>query len=283
MVAKITTPARFLDALYYNENKVAKGKATCLAASGFLWDHAEMSVSQKAEGFKRLYERNERAKTKTLHISLNFDPSEKLADNKLRAIAATYVDRIGFGDQPYLVYRHIDAGHPHIHILTTTVREDGSRINTHNIGRNQSEKARKQIEREFNLVVAERKIGAKPNAPAPIIAKAEYGKTETKKAIAGIVNFIIHNYLFSSLAEFNAILRKYGVEANAGTKGSRIEKHRDLITECWIRKVNRSACRLKPVHCLANQRFQIWGSYLKTINHSKKLLNHSCAYELKRL
>jgi hypothetical protein len=31
------------------------------------------------------------------------------------------MDKIGFGDQPYLVYRHLDAGHPHIHIVTKTL------------------------------------------------------------------------------------------------------------------------------------------------------------------
>jgi hypothetical protein len=227
MVAKITTPARMMAALYYNENKVAQNKAVCIHSEGFLADQ-EMSIAEKAEGFNRLNQRNERAKTKTLHISLNFDPSEKLKDGTLRKIAEAYMQKIGFGDQPYLVYRHNDAGHPHIHIVTTTIREDGSRINTHNIGRNQSEKARKEIEREFNLVVAQGKTNKKPTAPASIVAKVEYGKIETKKAIAEIVSFVIHNYLFASLPELNAILRKYGIEASAGTKGSRIEKHKGL-------------------------------------------------------
>ncbi|MFW1442921.1 relaxase/mobilization nuclease domain-containing protein, partial [Vibrio parahaemolyticus] len=118
-------------------------------------DTNELSFTQKAKGFERLNERNERAKTKTLHISLNFDPSEKLSETKLKNIAATYINEIGFEDQPYLVYQHHDAGHPHIHIITTAIREDGTRINTHNIGRNQSEKARKKIEAEFNLIKAQ--------------------------------------------------------------------------------------------------------------------------------
>ena len=65
------------------------------------------------------------------------------------------MERIGFGNQPYLVYQHHDAGHPHIHIVSIKVREDGSRVDTQNIGRNQSEKARKEIEKEFGLLKAE--------------------------------------------------------------------------------------------------------------------------------
>jgi hypothetical protein len=65
------------------------------------------------------------------------------------------MNKIGFGKQPYLVYQHHDAGHPHIHIVTVKVRADGSRIDTQNIGRNQSEKARKEIEQAFGLARAE--------------------------------------------------------------------------------------------------------------------------------
>ncbi len=98
---------------------------------------------------------NKRATTKTLHVSLNFDPTERLSNDKLIGIASIYMEKIGFEEQPFLVYRHEDSGHPHIHIVSTTIRKDGSRINTHNIGRNQSEKARKEIEKLYGLVKAE--------------------------------------------------------------------------------------------------------------------------------
>ena len=95
------------------------------------------------------------SKSNTLHISLNFDPSEKLARKTLVAIAKSYMGKIDFGNQPYLVYEHIDSGHPHIHILTTNIKSDGARIDTFNIGRLKSDRARKEIEKEFGLVKAE--------------------------------------------------------------------------------------------------------------------------------
>ena len=156
MVAKITTPKRMIAALNYNENKVSQGKAKCLAASGYLKETNEMNFYQKLEGLVRFHELNE-AQTKTLHVSLNFSPSEKLSDEKLIAIAGEYMNRIGFGEQPFLIYKHLDAGHPHIHVVSSTIRSDGKRINTHNIGRNQSEKARKEIEQKYSLVPAENK------------------------------------------------------------------------------------------------------------------------------
>lgn len=215
-----------MGALYYNENKVAEGKANCIHASGFLWEHEEMTLVQKRQGFERLHERNERAKTKTLHISLNFDPSEKISVEKLRLIATEYIEKIGFGDQPFMVYRHQDAGHPHIHIVTTTIREDGSRINTHNIGRNQSEQARKEIEKKYGLVVAEQK--SKTNTAIVLPAPVQYGLVETKKGISSVVSFIVSTYAFCSVPELNAVLRKFGVEASTGEKGSSLQKYNGL-------------------------------------------------------
>ena len=120
-------------------------------------DHGMLSISQKSNRLLRQAALNENVKRNSVHISLNFDPSEKIIQQTLQRIAKGYMDKIGFGDQPYLVYEHNDAGHPHIHIVTIKVKADGSRIDMHNIGRNQSSKARKELEKEFGLVKADEK------------------------------------------------------------------------------------------------------------------------------
>ncbi len=196
-----------------------------LYAGNFLKDANRMNFYQKMEAFERLNELNDRAQTKTLHVSLNFDPSEKLSSDKLIKIAESYMEQIDFADQPFLVYKHHDAGHPHIHIVTTTIREDGSRINTHNIGRNQSEKARKEIENEFNLIRAENQKQLLKQKIQPVKAeKIIYGKSETKKAITNVVNAVLNTYNYSSLPEFNAILKQYNVMADRGKEEGSIYK-----------------------------------------------------------
>lgn len=230
MVAKITTPKSIEAALNYNEKKVQKGNAVCLHAVNYLKEAKEMNFYQKLAGFERLNSLNERATTKTLHVSLNFDPSEKLAENKLLQIASDYMEKIGFGNQPYLVYKHEDAGHPHIHIVSTTIKQDGSRINTHNIGRNQSEKARKEIEQTYGLVKAERQQQlTKPGIKAVDIEKAIYGKSETKRSISNVVGAIFSQYKFTSLPEFNAALKQFNVVADRGKEEGRIYKNRGLV------------------------------------------------------
>ena len=65
------------------------------------------------------------------------------------------MDKIEFGKQPYLVYRHNDDGHPHCHIVTNNIQRDGKRIDPHLLGIRKSEPARKEIEHIFRLVKAE--------------------------------------------------------------------------------------------------------------------------------
>jgi hypothetical protein len=230
MVAKITIPKSIEAALNYNEKKVQKGVAVCLQAVNYLNEAKAMNFYQKLNGFERLNSLNERATTKTLHVSLNFDPLEKLAENKLLQIASDYMEKIGFGNQPYLIYKHEDAGHPHIHIVSTTIKADGSRINTHNIGRNQSEKARKEIEQMYGLVKAERQQQLMKSGIKPVDAeKAIYGKTETKRSISNVVGAVFSQYKFASLPEFNAALKQFNVIADRGKEEGRIYKNRGLV------------------------------------------------------
>jgi hypothetical protein len=226
MVAKITTPGSILRALNYNEKKVQNGKAECIYAGNFLMDASEMNFYQKLDRFKSLIELNQRAKTNTLHISLNFDPKESYAHDKLKQIAAVYMDKIGFGDQPYLVYRHDDAGHPHIHIVTTSIRDDGKRIDTYNIGRNQSEKARQEIEESLGLIKAKGRTQKLEETTA--VGKITYGKNDTKRSIINVLQAVLPKFKYCSLPELNAILKQYNLIADPGSEGGRIYKNRGL-------------------------------------------------------
>lgn len=230
MVAKITIPKSIEAALNYNEKKVQKGNAVCLYAVNYLNEVKNMNFYQKLDGFEHLNNLNDRATTKTLHVSLNFDPSEKIADDKLLSIAELYMNKIGFGEQPFIVYKHEDAGHPHIHIVSTTIKENGTRINTHNIGRNQSEKARKEIEQMYGLVKAERQQQLiKPGNKPADAQKAIYGKSETKRSISNVVGEVFSQYKFTSLPEFNAALKQFNVVVDRGKEGGRIYKNRGLL------------------------------------------------------
>lgn len=230
MVARINTGKSISKALNYNEKKVQQGQAECLLANNFLKDADRMNFYEKLGMFEKLTSLNERTTTNTLHVSLNFDPSETLGNDKLMAIADSYMNRIGFGEQPFLVYRHFDTGHPHIHIVSTNIQRDGNRISMHNMGRNQSEVARREIEIEFELVKAESKKLTDALKLKPVNAqKINPGKRATKAAISNILGIVIPQYKYGSLAELNAVLKLYNVVADRCGEESHTYKHKGLL------------------------------------------------------
>jgi len=230
MVAKVISGKDIKGALNYNEQKVLEGKATLIQANGFVKEIGTLNFYDKLKRFTDLHDLNERTKTNTFHISLNFDPSEKLSADDLNKIASVYMDKVGFGEQPYLVYEHKDAAHQHVHIVTTVIREDGTRIPTHYFGKNLSEPARKEIEVEFGLVQATSKQNDQAEAiRAADVRKAIYGKSETRRSISNIVRAVTKSYRFASLPELNAVLRQYNVIADRGTEKSRMFERRGLI------------------------------------------------------
>src|SRR5690606_20570550 len=155
MVARIVSGKSIRGVLVYNETKVRNAEAQLLMAAGFPRHPDELSFKNKLERFEMLTRQNERTQTNALHITLNFSREDKVDDGLLQQIAMDYMDAIGFAKQPFLVYRHYDAYHPHIHIATVNIAEGGERIETHNIGKQQSETARKAIEIKYNLIKAQ--------------------------------------------------------------------------------------------------------------------------------
>ncbi len=101
--------------LWYNEQKVMQKQAVCILAENFLKDADRLTYEDKMQRFKRRLELNEDVST-SYHISLNFDPSDKLSTRSLQEIARIYMKELGFERQPYLVYQHNDSGHPHLHV-----------------------------------------------------------------------------------------------------------------------------------------------------------------------
>lgn len=230
MVAIIKTGHSVRSSFNYNENKVSQGIAVCIGERNYPVDVEKMNHTMKLNRLLNQVTLNDNVICNSVHISLNFDPSENHSKELLMDIANAYMEKIGFGQQPYLVYQHNDSEHPHIHIVSIKVRADGSRIDMQNIGKNQSEKARKEIEETFGLVKAESKKTKEQFSLLPIAnRKIDYGKTESKKAINGVLNKVLFDYKYSSLAELNAVLGLYNVKADRGNERSRVFKNNGLL------------------------------------------------------
>jgi hypothetical protein len=239
MVAIIKTGHAIHNVFNYNENKVKQGVAGCIGAGNYPIDVDKMSLTIKLNRFLKQLELNENVKRNSVHISLNFDPSENHSKEKLMKIADDYMQKIGFGNQPYLVYQHHDAGHPHIHLVTINIERDGKRIDLHHLGIRKSEPARKEIEETFGLVKAQGRKNREEFELQPItMGKVQYGKIQSKKAITNVLDGVLFSYKYASLAELNAVLQQYNVLADRGSENSRIYKAKGLVYRILNEKGN---------------------------------------------
>jgi hypothetical protein len=229
MVAIIKTGHSLQRILNYNENKVKEGVARFISAGNYPIDAEKLSFTQKLNRLLKQAALNENVTRNSVHVSLNFDPSEKLSDGQLKRIANSYMQKIGFGEQPFLVYQHFDAGHPHVHIVSVKIRRDGSRIDTQNIGKNQSEKARKEIEISFGLVKAEGMKTGQYDLQSAYAKKVQYGKSDSRIAISNVLDAVLNTYKYTSLPELNAVLALYNVLADRGSESSKVYLHKGLL------------------------------------------------------
>lgn len=215
----------------YNENKVKEGVAECIGAVNYPLDASEMNGKMKLNFLLKRIGLNENVQRNSVHISLNFDPSETgMPKEKLMEIAKVYMDKLGFGKQPFLVYQHHDAGHPHLHLVTTNIQANGSTTNLHHLGIRKSEPARQEIEKMFGLVQANSQQKKEVFQLKPVdVRKVQYGRTDTRRAINNVLDAVLDKYRYTSLPELNAVLRQYNVMADRGGENSRVFKSGGLV------------------------------------------------------
>jgi hypothetical protein len=124
-------------------------------------------------------------------------------------MADRYMEGLGYGKQPYVVYQHFDTDHAHLHIVSVRVDLAGKKV-PDNYERERSNKLRQDIEKEFNLQVAE-KAALRPERK--VLSPVEYGKGDLKRDISAVVNGVLKDFSFSSFSQFNQLLGIYNVKA----------------------------------------------------------------------
>ena len=232
MVAVIKKTHSLSTTLNYNEKKLQQKNAECILASNYVKDLELLNFYDKLHRLEHQANLNLRVKANSVHITLNFHEDDKLSKEKLQNISEEYMQKIGFGEQPYLVYELYDAGHQHAHIVTTNIQADGTRIDMHNIGRNQSEKARKEIEIKYKLVQAESMKQQQKNELSIRQVNAQkviYGKSQTTRAITNVLDHVLKHYKFTTLPELNAVLKQYNVMADRGREDSLMFEKKGLV------------------------------------------------------
>ena len=207
MIAKISSTANLGGALGYNFKKVRQEEATVLLANGLYQNQdGKYSMEQVLSDMRQLIPDKCRTKNTLFHCSLNPHPDEKLSDERLVQIAKEYMEALGYGKQPYIVFKHNDIAREHIHIVSLRVDFDGNKINDKFEGR-RSKKITNALEKKYNLIPSS-KVSERTTTETP---KVNVVQGNIKEQVANTVRSAMKHYTFCSLGELNAVLRKYNL------------------------------------------------------------------------
>ena len=209
MVAKISIGSSLYGALRYNGEKVNKENGRILGSNKIIIPvDGKADIGQMAENFRLFMPKMGKTKKPVLHISLNPHPDDRLSDQDFEILAREYLEKLGFGEQPYVIYKHEDIDRHHIHIVTVNVNEEGKRLNQDFLYR-RSKKITTELEEKYNLHKAQRdKIS--PDTP---ITKID-PNGDIKRQVANTVKMVGMRYKFQSMGEYNAILGLYNVRCD---------------------------------------------------------------------
>lgn len=223
MVAILASNQSVKRVLKYHEKKVAAGEAKLIGAGWYGKDVHEMTYEFKVQRLQDLADRNIRSLKSAFHLSLNFSNYDDLNERKLFRIAHDYLDRIGLKKQPFLVYQHFDAGHPHVHVVSVRIRPSGDVILIHEPGHKILVTAQREIEKKYGLESPGRKHKEhlQLTPPGLRLVPVQYGKCETGVAISNVVYEVLNRYKVSSFPEFDAVLSQFNIRANWGTPGTK--------------------------------------------------------------
>lgn len=152
MIAKISKAgSNFYGAARYNQQKIDKGEGRVIGKNMI----ANTAPKQLDRNLKMLSSYGN-VKNPVFHASLSFSPNDKLklTDGLMRKIGDEYMDKMGYGKQPYVIYRHTDTAHPHIHILSTKVDIGTQKRIKDSFNYYQSVEVTMKLEQKYDLTAA---------------------------------------------------------------------------------------------------------------------------------
>ena len=225
MIAKISATENLGGALGYNFKKVEKGEASILlAAELYQSNDGNYTMEDVLADMEALIPKNCRTKKTVFHCSLNPHPDEKLSDERLTQIAKEYMEALGYGNQPYIVFKHNDIAREHIHIVSLRIDGEGKKIND-KFEKRRSKQITDALERKYSLIPSS-KVTDKAMNETP---KIDIIRGNIKEQVASVLRMVLKHYRFCSLGELNAILSKYNLAVEEVKTEFRGKKYDGLV------------------------------------------------------
>lgn len=192
----------------YNNTKIQQEKGEILLTNKMIETlNGQYSVPQLMKSFEPYLIANQKTEKHTLHISLNPDPGEHVSDQKYKEIAEQYMREMGYGEQPFVVFKHTDIDRSHIHIVSVCVDENGKKISDQ-FEKIRSMKICRELEKAFGLQSATEKHIQQNEK---IFRAVDYKKGDVKSQISSVIRHLPEYYQFQTLGEYNALLSLYNI------------------------------------------------------------------------
>lgn len=210
MVAKIGRGKSLFGALAYNMDKVKNNTATVLAGQKIIESpDGTFTIPQISNSFQAYLVANRKTEKPVVHISLNPDPDDQVSNNDYKAIAKDYMEKMGYGKQPFIVFKHNDIERSHIHIVTVCVDEEGTKISDA-FEKRKSMAACRELERKYNLKNA---VEKKQSRTEPIFKPVNYKGGDIKSQMAAVIRYLPKYYQYTTLGTYNALLSLFNITA----------------------------------------------------------------------
>ena len=208
MIAKIGRSSNLFGTLSYNNLKMEKDKGEILLTNKMIETvDGKYSVAQLARSFEPYLLANRNTEKHTLHISLNPDPEDKVSDEQYKEIAQQYMNEMGYGDQPFIVFKHTDIDRSHIHIVSVCIDEEGKKISDQ-FEKVHSMKVCRELENKFGLTFA---VEKKSQQDQKFFRPIDYKFGDIKSQISSVIRHLSCYYQFQSLGEYNALLSLFNM------------------------------------------------------------------------
>ena len=225
MIAKISSTENLGGVLGYNFKKVEKGEASILlAAELYQSKEGRYTMEDVLADMEALIPKNCRTKKMVFHCSLNPHPDEKLSDERLTQIAKEYMEALGYGNQPYIVFKHNDIAREHIHIVSLRIDGEGKKIND-KFEKRRSKQITDALERKYSLIPSSKVTDRKMKE----VSKIDTTKGNIKEQVAETLLSVLKHYEFCSLGELNAILSVYNLAVEEVKTEFRGKKYDGLV------------------------------------------------------
>jgi len=130
MIVKILSSAsKNFHGVKYNETKVDKGKGELLAMKNFPTFINPTSGRTEIVNYLKSISQSSRTQNPQFHAVISTKHRQH-SKKELQAVAEKFMDRMGYGEQPYIIVFHNDTPNNHVHIVSTRInRKTGKKIN----------------------------------------------------------------------------------------------------------------------------------------------------------